>query len=194
MVGVFEAEMSGRGSRLLLLCLVRLLVSQCVGAGRLACADGRVGACAVAAWLRLPEHLRGGREKVEGKVTKTVRARGDGARTKKSKETKKKTSNRISDAPSTKPDDAVDQALEESSGDGAGVGQGEPAGAQDEGEQGLQVPDGPHHFFGEFAADFPNRGRLDELYKDAQIVQQDEESSTMEVRAALGVICALVPL
>ena len=75
-----------------------------------------------------------------------------------------------------------------------GVGQGEPAGAQDEGEQGLQVPDSPHHFFGEFAADFPNRGRLDELYKDAQIVQQDEESSTMEVRAALGVICALVPL
>ena len=177
---------------MLLLCLARLLVSQCVGAGRLACADGRVGACAVAARLRLPEHLRGGREKVEGKVTKTVRERGDGVRSKKSKETKKKTSKRMSDARGNKPDDAVDQPLEESAGDGARVGQGEPAGAQDEGEQGPQVADGPHLFFGEFAADFPNRGRLDELYKDAQIVQQDEESSTMQVRAALGVICALV--
>ena len=139
------------------------------------------GRRALGPWRRdalcMPLRMRGGERVKEGQVGKKGgKGRGDG----------KKRDKRRHQGASTDDGDGGEAAAEESqqageAGGGSGAAEGEEGVGEGRGAAGADVLSPKMFYGGNFTEDFPNRARVDALYREAEVFVQKREHSSSEL-------------
>ena len=135
--------------------------------------------------LCVPLRLRGGERVKEGQVGKKGgKSRGDGK--KREKRRRQGVSTDDGDADTAPAAEESQQAVEAGSGGGRGAAEGLEGVGEARGAAGADALSPKMFYGGNFTEDFPNRARVDALYREAEVFVQKREQSSSELEESSG--------